>query len=109
MIRWPDPNILRPSPTLIMDRPVDTRRLLWVTDGSIPVRAARPFYPQQRTSSGCTRVSEKCQTRKSIWPTPTSGLPLKADVRRAVGHVRRGTRRRHFDCACPVEAAQDAV
>ena len=30
MIRSPDPNTLRPSPTLIMDRRVHTRRLLWV-------------------------------------------------------------------------------
>jgi hypothetical protein len=30
MIRCPDPNTLRPSPTLIMDRRVHTRRLLWV-------------------------------------------------------------------------------
>ena len=28
------------------------------------------------------------QTRKSSWPTPTSALPLKADIRRLGWHVR---------------------
>jgi hypothetical protein len=34
------------------------------------------------------RNRDKRQTRKSSWPTPTSALPLKADIRRAGWHVR---------------------
>jgi hypothetical protein len=35
------------------------------------------------------QMSHMGQTRKSSWPTPTSGLPLKADIRRAGWHVRK--------------------
>src|SRR5260370_12857841 len=34
--------------------------------GSGRARAARPFYPQQQTSSGCSAPSEKCQIRKNL-------------------------------------------
>jgi hypothetical protein len=34
-------------------------------------------------------ISDLGQTRKSSWPTPTSALPLKADIRRAGWHVRK--------------------
>jgi hypothetical protein len=35
------------------------------------------------------RVSASGQNRKSIWPIPTSGLPLKADIRRSGWRVRK--------------------
>jgi hypothetical protein len=34
-------------------------------------------------------MSHLGQTRKSSWPTPTSALPLKADIRRVGWHVRK--------------------
>jgi hypothetical protein len=33
-------------------------------------------------------MSEKCQTEKSGWSPPTSVVPLKADIQRAVRQVR---------------------
>jgi hypothetical protein len=37
----------------------------WVKNGSVRARAARPFYPQEQTSSACPGMSVWCQHRKS--------------------------------------------
>jgi len=36
----------------------------WVKNGSVRARAARPFYPQEQTSSACPGMSVWCQKRK---------------------------------------------
>src|SRR5258706_9915463 len=33
----------------------------WVKNGSVRTRAARPFYPQEQTSSACPGMSVWCQ------------------------------------------------
>ena len=45
MIRSPDPNTLRPSPTLIMDRRVHTRRPGWVINVVCSASRALPLLP----------------------------------------------------------------
>src|SRR5260370_26909458 len=35
----------------------------WVKNGSVRARAARPFYPQEQTSSACTDMSVWCHFR----------------------------------------------
>ena len=37
------------------------RCLSWVKNGSVRARAARPFYPQEQTSSACPGMSVWCQ------------------------------------------------
>jgi len=57
MIRCPDPNTLRPSPTLIMDRHVHTRRLLWVRLAVLKARRLLPVYHNTQTISGADTPS----------------------------------------------------
>jgi hypothetical protein len=40
-----------------------------------------PLSPRKLTRFGNRGMSEKCQKQKSSGPMPTSGLPLKADIR----------------------------
>src|SRR6266481_10081707 len=56
--------------TLMQDRSPPARRnhlqrtagpYIWVKNGSARVRAARPFYPQEQTSSACPGMSVWCQ------------------------------------------------
>src|SRR4030081_3485541 len=51
MIRCTDPDTLRPSPTLIMDRHVHTRRLLWVRLAVLKARRLLPVYHNTETIS----------------------------------------------------------
>src|SRR5712664_193226 len=39
---------------------------LWVQNGSVRARAARPLYPQEQTSSACASMSVWCQQRKPM-------------------------------------------
>jgi hypothetical protein len=45
----------------------------WVKNGSVRVRAARPFYPQQQTSSACPGMSVWCQFQTSMSMVTTVG------------------------------------
>jgi hypothetical protein len=51
----------------------------WVKNGSVRARAARPFYPQEQTSSACPGMSVWCQRTKSLRDSPLrGGLPARA-------------------------------
>src|ERR1019366_6723382 len=52
-----------------------------------PIDERKMATSRPETRSG--PMSQVGQTRKSSCPTPTSGLPLKADIRRAGWHVRK--------------------
>jgi hypothetical protein len=40
----------------------NTPCLKWVKNGGVQARAARPFYPQEQTSSACPGMSVWCTT-----------------------------------------------
>ncbi len=42
-------------------------------NGSVRARAARPFYPQEQTSSACPDMSVWCQGTKSLRSSPLRG------------------------------------
>jgi hypothetical protein len=51
-------------------------------------RIAQLSYGLLRPAPGIRPMSQMGHFRKSDWPTPTSALPLKADIRRPGWHVR---------------------
>src|SRR5450432_1555854 len=64
---------------------------LWVKNGSVRARAARPFYPQVQTSSACPSRSVWCHERKSRLhklpkeKMPEGGCQFKPDDRGNAG------------------------
>src|SRR5216684_1127960 len=74
------------------------RHVSKVKNGSVRARAARPFYPQEQTSSACPGMSVWCRTRtSSLWVA----CPARADAeppsrRWHAHHFLEGTAERGF-------------